>query len=149
MYRRLVLFCFVLFSLIFSFAEEKHFDDSKVVFDPVLQLRLVEASNPKLEAEKAYQSGDTRFIAVMGFARSCPGLKHIYFEALEIHGFRILTGGTDDIPPGVYEDLVPALYRYAEAYNKNLFRLLDAKVQKELEDFKPKPPLDPFVEFGY
>ena len=87
---------------------------------------MLRDADPDRDVAEAIRRGDFRFIGVMGYAVTLPGVED-YGEQYQSYGVRIIEGTSDVIANDAVRLLNEQAYRYAERYNKLLMKHLNRK----------------------
>lgn len=82
-------------------------------------------SNPARQARLAWERGDLRLIAIMGYLKLVPGTQMLapHFNLEESHGTKTIWGTGDNIQSVLHAELNTAAHSYAERYNQALAEL--------------------------
>ncbi|MCU7842933.1 MAG: hypothetical protein KZQ93_03745 [Candidatus Thiodiazotropha sp. (ex Monitilora ramsayi)] len=89
--------------------------------DEVQMLKWVENADPAKDAEKAIKSGNTKLIAVYGFALYFPGVdENQVTKAYETGDYILIEGTGDDLCSEEHARLNNIANEYAETYNKTI-----------------------------
>jgi len=91
-------------------------------------LEWVENADPLVDVSKAIGIMDYKFLGIVQYAVSIPGIsQEKQLEMRELFGYRIIKG-TSDVLDGVrYIHLLNLATKYAEIYNKELYKYLSKK----------------------
>lgn len=86
--------------------------------DPALLLKWVEKANPTLDAKAALKNGDTRLMAIYGFALIIPGVDFNNYARYEKeYGYNPIEGTGDDLSGEEHARLNELATNYALEYN--------------------------------
>ncbi len=89
--------------------------------DEINMLRWLETANATLDANRALKSGNTKLMAVYGYALHIPGIEGKQIKDAYIKGNYIAIEGTaDDLCSEEHAKLNSLASEYAKIYNKTL-----------------------------
>jgi len=98
------------------------------------QLAELNPTNAVADADGAFRDSQFWFVAVAGIAVTCPGMRGTnwqqntaFREVIDKHGFRIVSGTTDDIGTPTQAAVCSAAARYGELYNTALLELMQKR----------------------
>jgi hypothetical protein len=81
-------------------------------------LSKLAASNPVADFAAAKKKGDRRFLAIMGYAKTVPGVPEYDKKYAKYVGTKLIPGTTDAVLNEEHRKILDAVQRYAERYNK-------------------------------
>jgi hypothetical protein len=82
------------------------------------RLRKLAQSDPVTDFAAAKRKGDRRFLAMIGYAKTVPGVPDYDTKYAKYAGTKIIPGTTDAILSKEQEKILDAVKEYAERYNK-------------------------------
>lgn len=133
---KMILICFMTSFYVFPlFAQtkqvkskeklEKNYQRYEEILDKTLEFL---ASNPEVEAIKSFKSKDTRFLGIMSWGVTTPGISDQKIR--EDYGVRILKGTSDVIMSDKVELIMELAPYFCKRYNKRMFSLIaEYKIQ--------------------
>jgi outer membrane lipoprotein LolB len=87
-----------------------------------LALEKLDLSNPVADLDAALRAGDKRFVCVLGYGATAPGVSTKDEISLQSRGMRCIEGTSDALESDEHERLTGKAIAYARSYNLELMR---------------------------